>query len=49
MGPKVQAVCRFVEKTGLTAVIGSLEDINDLAQGRAGTRVGPDLETVFAS
>ena len=49
MGPKVQAVCRFVEKTGRTAVIGSLEDINDLAQGRAGTRVGPDLETVFAS
>lgn len=49
MGPKVQAVCRFVEKTGRTAVIGSLEDINDLAQGHAGTRIGADLETVFAS
>jgi carbamate kinase len=26
MGPKVEAACRFVEKTGATAAIGRLED-----------------------
>lgn len=48
MGPKVEAVCRFVEKTGKRAVIGSLEEINNLTAGLSGTRIGPDLETVFA-
>jgi carbamate kinase len=47
MGPKVEAVCRFVERTGGTAAIGSLHDIQDLLDGRAGTQVsadGPEIE-----
>jgi carbamate kinase len=39
MGPKVEAVCRFVERTGGRGVIGSLEEIDDLLDGRAGTQV----------
>lgn len=47
MGPKVQAACEFARKTGKTAVIGSLGDIERIVQGQAGTRVsltanGPD-------
>lgn len=48
MGPKVEAACRFVEKTGRTAVVGSLEEIEDLAVGLAGTRIGTNFETVFS-
>ncbi len=39
MGPKVQAACEFACRTGKTAVIGSLADIEAIVQGRAGTRV----------
>jgi len=39
MGPKVQAACEFVRKTGKVAVIGSLTDIEAIVQGTAGTRV----------
>lgn len=39
MGPKVQAACEFVRATGKPAVIGSLADIADIVQGRAGTRI----------
>jgi len=39
MGPKVDAVCRFVENTGGTAGIGALEDAVDILAGRAGTVV----------
>jgi carbamate kinase len=42
MGPKVEAVCRFVERTGGRGVIGSLERIDELFSGRAGTQVLPD-------
>jgi carbamate kinase len=47
MGPKVEAVCRFVERTGGRGVIGSLDHVDELLSGRAGTQVlpdGPDLE-----
>ena len=47
MGPKVEAACRFVERTGGTAAIGSLDDIEEILDGRAGTQVsaaGPTLE-----
>ena len=47
MGPKVEAVCRFVERTGGTAAIGSLEEVQELLENRAGTQVsagGPKLE-----
>jgi carbamate kinase len=42
MGPKVEAVCRFVERTGARAVIGSLDRIDEMLSGRAGTQVLPD-------
>jgi carbamate kinase len=46
MGPKVEAVCRFVERTGGTAAIGSLRDIQDLLDGRAGTQVSQDAPEI---
>jgi carbamate kinase len=39
MGPKVEAVCRFVEATGGRAAIGRLEDLAGLIDGTAGTQV----------
>lgn len=39
MGPKVEAACRFVERTGGEAVIGSLAELAAIAGDRAGTRV----------
>ena len=40
MGPKVEAVCRFVDQTGQRAAIGQLEDLAGLVAGTAGTQVG---------
>ena len=39
MGPKVEAACRFVERTGGTAAIGALNDASAILQGTAGTIV----------
>jgi carbamate kinase len=39
MGPKVEAVCRFVEATGGMAAIGRLQDAEALLQRTAGTIV----------
>jgi len=39
MGPKVEAACRFVERTGGRAAIGALEDAQDVLAGTAGTQV----------
>jgi carbamate kinase len=39
MGPKVRAACTFVEKTGGTAAIGSITEIEALLRGEAGTTV----------
>jgi len=41
MGPKVEAVCRFVELTGDMAAIGRLEDAAAILRGEAGTIVTP--------
>lgn len=41
MGPKVDAVCRFVERTGRRAAIGRLADAAQIVAGRAGTTVQP--------
>ena len=41
MGPKVDAVCRFVELTGDMAAIGRLEDAVAIVNGEAGTIVTP--------
>jgi carbamate kinase len=42
MGPKVEAVLRFAERTGGTGVITALDTISDAVAGAAGTRVVPD-------
>jgi carbamate kinase len=42
MGPKVDAVCRFVEQGGQRAVITNLENIVDGVSGNAGTVVVPN-------
>jgi carbamate kinase len=42
MGPKVAAVCRFVEHTGGLAAIGALDDAEAILRGEAGTVVRPD-------
>jgi len=39
MGPKVEAACAFVSDTGREAVIGAMEDLQELVAGGAGTRV----------
>ena len=42
MGPKVEAACTFVLATGKTAVIGSLDQIEAMLAGTAGTQVCRD-------
>jgi carbamate kinase len=42
MGPKVEAACRFAEQTGGRATIGSLEQLQEMLDGRAGTDVVVD-------
>lgn len=39
MGPKVEAVCRFVELTGGAAAVGALGDAAAIVRGDAGTMV----------
>ncbi len=39
MAPKIDAACRFVERTGGGAAIGALADVALLARGRAGTQI----------
>ncbi|MFI6477976.1 carbamate kinase [Nonomuraea sp. NPDC050663] len=42
MGPKVEAVCRFVETTGDMAAIGKLDQAMDILEGAAGTIITPN-------
>jgi carbamate kinase len=42
MGPKVDAVCRFVERTGGSAAIGSLGGAAAVLAWERGTVVRPD-------
>jgi carbamate kinase len=42
MGPKVEAACAFVEKTGNPAAIGALADIRTIVNGESGTQILPD-------
>lgn len=39
MGPKVEAACTFVERTGGRAAIGALGEIEEMLNGQAGTLV----------
>jgi carbamate kinase len=41
IGPKIEAVCRFVETTGKMAAIGRLADAEALLRRDAGTIVTP--------
>jgi carbamate kinase len=41
MGPKVEAACRFVERTGHEARIGAIDQAEEVMQGAAGTTVRP--------
>jgi carbamate kinase len=43
MGPKIEAACRFVERTDGEAVIGSLADLGAVSRGHAGTRILPTV------
>jgi carbamate kinase len=43
MGPKVEAACRFAERTGGLAAIGALGDAVRILAGESGTRVLKDL------
>jgi len=42
MAPKVEAACRFAERTGRIAAIGAMEDAQAMLAGRAGTIVTAD-------
>lgn len=42
MAPKVEAACEFVEATGRRAAIGSLEHIDGMLLGNAGTQITTD-------
>jgi carbamate kinase len=39
MGPKIEAICRFVEQGGALGAIGSLDQATEILAGRAGTIV----------
>jgi carbamate kinase len=45
MAPKVEAAVNFVKATGKRAVIGSLDAIEAMLAGSAGTVIGPDTGT----
>lgn len=41
MGPKVEAACAFVKRTGGRAAIGALHEIEQIVEGQAGTQITP--------
>ncbi|MFJ3233640.1 carbamate kinase [Streptomyces sp. NPDC086787] len=43
MGPKAEAVARFVERTAGLAAIGALDAAYEIVHGRSGTLIRPDL------
>jgi len=47
MGPKVEAVCSFVEETGRKAVIGSLYELEQILAGTSGTSIEPECELEY--
>jgi hypothetical protein len=49
MGPKINAACRFAERSGKRAAIGALNDIEAILRGEAGTTIATanaDVERV---
>lgn len=49
MGPKVEAVCRFVETTGDMAAIGKLDQAEQILDGSAGTIITPNARWPLTS
>jgi carbamate kinase len=47
MGPKIEAACRFVERTGGEAAIGSLAELAAVARGHAGTQIAIPVPAAF--
>jgi len=41
MGPKVEAACEFVRRSGKRAAIGALDQVEQMVEDRAGTQVTP--------
>lgn len=48
MSPKIDAACRFVERTGGEAAIGSLTDLAAVARGQAGTQIATRIAASVA-
>lgn len=46
MGPKVQAACEFVEKTGKKAIIGNLMQGEAMIHGKSGTLITKEAKTI---
>jgi carbamate kinase len=46
MGPKVQAACRFVRETGRRSMVGRLQDLCDIVDGRAGTLISNEIDGI---
>lgn len=46
MGPKVEAACEFVRKTGGIAAIGAVQDAMALLQGEAGTTITSEASEI---
>ncbi len=46
MAPKIDAACRFVERTGGSCAIGALTEVTALVDGTGGTQVKPDWARV---
>ena len=46
MGPKVEAACEFARLTGKRAVIGALEDIELIVEGKAGTIISTEVQGI---
>jgi carbamate kinase len=44
MGPKVEAAVEFASRTGKTAAVGALADLERIARGEAGTSVSVDVQ-----
>jgi carbamate kinase len=49
MAPKIEAACRFVERTDCDAAIGALGDLRALVRGTSGTQIHPDRAALAAA
>ncbi len=44
-----QAACRFVDETGGVAAIGSLDDVQEMAAGKGGTRISRYVDGIVTA